>query len=491
MATDGTPRALAGVIEGARQSSAVTRLPIDTILASRDGEQRPITGGASASPDGSGTGGVTICFRDLAEERRAETDRVSLVSLVAQARTEVAAREHVEATLRETEDQLRHAQKMEAVGRLAGGAAHDFNNALSVILSYAELIMSELEPDDPIREDLTAIRHAGKRASELTRQLLLFSRHDMVQPQVLDMNEILVGTEKMLRRLVGEDVELVSLPAALDATVRVDPGSIEHMIMNLAVNARDAMPDGGKLTIATADATLDEAEASEQLGVKAGRYVCLSVSDSGTGMDLATQARMFEPFFTTKERGKGTGLGLSTVFGIVKQSGGHIRVDTEPGDGTTFHIYLPLVEDRAEDAAGQLVPRQLKGTETVLLVEDEEHVRSAARSILVRQGYRVLDAGTPEEALALARAHAGPIELLLSDVVMPQMSGPELATKLGADRPGTRILFMSGYSEDSLLRQRVADSGIALLQKPFTFDSLARRVREVLDSRAHQAGQAS
>ncbi len=477
------PGGVRRLLDRAVESQAFVPFSADSVLASGDGEARPLDGGVVAHD-----GAVKFVFRDVGGDRRAETDRVSLVSLVAQARTEVAARRTVEATLRETEEQLRHAQKMEAVGRLAGGAAHDFNNALSVILSYAELIMSGLGPDDPIREDLTAIRHAGKRAAELTRQLLLFSRHEMLEPQVLDVNESLVATENMLRRLMGEDVELVSLPGALDATVRVDPGSLEQMIMNLAVNARDAMPDGGTLTIATSEATLDDAYAAEHLGVKPGNYVELRVTDTGTGMDLATQARMFEPFFTTKERGKGTGLGLSTVFGIVKQSGGHIRVETEPGSGSAFHIYLPRVEERAEEGVQKLAPRRLSGSETILLVEDEELVRSAARTILLRQGYGVLDAASASEALAVAKAHAGNIDLLLSDVVMPQMAGPELAALLCRARPEVRVLFMSGYADDSRLHQRVLDSGALLLQKPFTFESLSRRVREVLDAPVERAG---
>jgi two-component system cell cycle sensor histidine kinase/response regulator CckA len=393
-----------------------------------------------------------------------------------------AGRKRAEEALRQSEDQLRHAQKMDAVGRLAGGVAHDFNNVLSVILSYSDLLLSELPTGDPMRGDVEEIRKAGKHAADLTRQLLMFSRQQVLEPKVLDLNDVITRMDKMLRRVVGEDVELVSTRAATLGKVRVDPGSMEQVIMNLVVNARDAMPVGGKLTIETANVILDEAYAEEHLGVKAGPYVLLAVSDSGGGMDRATQARIFEPFFTTKAMGKGTGLGLSTVFGIVQQSGGSIWVYSELGKGTSFKVYLPVVEGELEEAQPQIAPTTLRGSETILLVEDEAQVRAVAHGILARKGYRVLVAASGGEALLLCEKHAGVIDLLLSDVVMPQMSGPELARRLATLRPTMKILCMSGYTDDAVVRHGALEAGIAFIQKPFTLDTLARKVREVLDA---------
>ncbi|MDO9016059.1 MAG: PAS domain S-box protein [Deltaproteobacteria bacterium] len=379
------------------------------------------------------------------------------------------------------EEQLRQAQKMEAVGQLAGGVAHDFNNLLSVVLGYSDMMLADMAPGSPARGDVEEIRRAGARASELTRQLLMFSRQQVVAPAVLDLNDVLGGVDAMLRRLLGEDVELTLVPGASLGHVRADRGSIEQVIMNLAVNARDAMPVGGKLTMGTANVVLDEEYATVHLGAKPGAYVMLSVSDTGTGMDRATLARVFEPFFTTKEQGKGTGLGLATVFGIVQQSGGTVWVYSELGLGTTFKVYLPRVDEDVDESRTSGAPTTLRGTETILLVEDEDQVRDVARGILRRHGYTVLEARSAGEAILLSEQEAGPIHLLLSDVVMPQMSGPVLAKRLAPSRPAMRVLCMSGYTDDAAVRHGVIEAEFAYLQKPLTIEALTRKVREVLD----------
>ena len=395
---------------------------------------------------------------------------------------DLTERRKTEAALRRTEDHLRQAQKMEAVGRLAGGVAHDFNNVLSVILSYAEMLQADLKQDDPMRGDLEEISKAAQRAAGLTRQLLLFSRQQVVQPRVLDLNDILAGMDKMLRRLLGEDVDLTSVPAPQAGRVRADPSSIEQVIMNLVVNARDAMPTGGQLTIETQNVDLDEEYVREHPGSMPGPHVMLAVSDSGMGMDRATQSRIFDPFFTTKEAGKGTGLGLSTVFGIAQQSGGSIWVYSEPGKGATFKVYFPRVTAEMDAPHPTLPPVTLRGRETILLVEDEEQVRAVAQGILERNGYRVIAARSPGEALILCEEHSGTIDLLLTDVVMPQMSGPELARRIAKVRSDTRVLCMSGYTDDSIVRHGVLESGVAFLQKPFTPETLMRKVREVCNT---------
>ncbi len=394
---------------------------------------------------------------------------------------DVTDRKRAAEMLARTEEQLRHAQKMEAVGRLAGGVAHDFNNLLSVVLSYAGMILGDLQEDDPLRADLAEIQVAGERAAQLTRQLLAFSRQQVLTPKIVDLNQAVGAMEKMLGRLVGADVEVTVLPASGLGKVKVDPGQVEQVLMNLVVNARDAMPRGGKLTIQTKNVDLDEGYARDHLGVQPGPYVMLAVTDTGAGMDRATQTRVFEPFFTTKDSGKGTGLGLATVFGIVKQSGGHIWLYSEPGKGTTFRVYLPRV-----DGAGELIPSQPpsadsgRGSETILLVEDDEQVRVVARGILRRAGYVVLEAPSAGEALLTSEQHGAPIHLLLTDVVMPRMSGPQLADRLKGARPQMRVLFMSGYTGEAITQHGVLESGRAFLQKPLTPDSLTRKVREVL-----------
>ena len=388
---------------------------------------------------------------------------------------------HMEDARATLEDQLRQSQKMEAVGRLAGGVAHDFNNMLSVILSYAELIIADLKPNDPLRSDVEQINTAATRAAGLTRQLLTFSRRSIIEAKVVDLNEVLVGMGKMLERILGEDVELQLVTPPSVGRVKVDPTHIEQVIVNLVVNARDAMPTGGKLTIETANVVLDEDYAAAHLPSQPGRHVMLAVSDTGVGMARETQARIFEPFFTTKGVGKGTGLGLSTVFGIVQQSGGNIWVYSEPGTGTTFKVYLPRVDDEVDVVRPAPAPATLRGTETVLLVEDEEQVRAIVLNILGRYGYRVLSAQSAGEALLLCEKHEGAIDLLLTDVVMPQMSGPELAKRIAAIRPEIKVLCMSGYTDDSVVRHGVLAAGVAFIQKPVTPASLAGKVREVLD----------
>src|SRR5438874_2301315 len=384
-------------------------------------------------------------------------------------------RKRAEEALRRSEEQLRQAQKMEAVGRLAGGIAHDFNNLLTVITSYGDLLLEDLAPDDPRRDDVDQIRKAAEGAAALTRQLLAFSRQQVLEPKVLDLRAILAGTEKLLRRLIGADVHLATSLAPDLGAVKADPGQLEQIIINLAVNARDAMPGGGRLTI--------EATGMEEVEGRPGRWVMLAVSDTGNGMDEQTKARIFEPFFTTKESGKGTGLGLATVYGIVKQAGGFIWVDSEPGGGTTFKVYLPRVDEPAEPADARPAPAEVRGgTETVLVVEDAASVRMVTRQVLERHGYTILEAPNGDTALRLAAKHHGPIDLLLTDVVMPGLSGRQLAEQLVRLRPSMKVLYVSGYGENAVVHHGILESGVAYLQKPFTPETLARRVRDTLDA---------
>jgi two-component system, cell cycle sensor histidine kinase and response regulator CckA len=384
---------------------------------------------------------------------------------------------------RELEDQLRQSQKMEAFGQLAGGVAHDFNNLLTVINGYSDLLLRGLGTGEPIRLNVEEIRRAGERAASLTSQLLAFSRKQVLQPKVLKLNSVVADVDKMLRRLIGEDIDLLTVLEPSLGQIKADPGQIEQVILNLAVNARDAMPQGGQLIIETANVYLDNEYARRHLFIQPGQYVMLALSDTGCGMNAETQERLFEPFFTTKEQGKGTGLGLSTVYGIIKQSGGDIWVYSKVGKGTTIKIYLPRVAGIVESDEARDAPTELpQGRETVLLAEDEEQVRRIARVILEMSGYHVLEASGGDEALSIYKQHEGQIHLVMTDVVMPQMSGRELAQSLERLQPGIKVLYMSGYTDDAIVRHGLLDQEIAFLQKPFTPEALTCKVREVLDA---------
>jgi PAS domain S-box-containing protein len=379
------------------------------------------------------------------------------------------------------EGQLLQAQKMEAVGRLAGGVAHDFNNVLTAILGYTGLLLDGLPTLSPLRPDLEEIRKAAERAAGLTRQLLAFSRKQVLETRVLDLNELVADMDRLLRRLLGEDMDVVTNLDRTLGAVRADPAQLEQVVVNLAVNARDAMPQGGRLLIETRNAELDDSYAREHAPVRPGRYVMLALSDAGTGMTPETMAHVFEPFFTTKEAGRGTGLGLSTVYGIVKQSGGYVWCYSEPEQGTTFKVYLPRVDEPIERLPVRAAAGPTHGSETILLVEDESDLRALTRRVLEKHGYRVLEAGTAGAALALTGEHTGPIHLLLADVVLPGASGRMLADELLTRRAELKVLFMSGYTEDAVVRRGVLAANTAFIQKPFSAEGLAAKVREVLD----------
>ncbi len=401
--------------------------------------------------------GIRATIQDITEQKRAEEEKAAL------------------------QEQLRQSQKIEAIGRLAGGIAHDFNNLLTVIKGYSQLSLVETKDGDRLKENLEEIKNAAEKAADLTRQLLAFSRRQILEMKVLDLNIILRNLNKLLRRVIGEDIELMTIPAEDLGRVKTDPGWIEQVIMNLAVNARDAMINGGKLTIETANVDLDEAYARGHIAVKPGRYVMLSVSDTGVGMTPEVSQQVFEPFFTTKEKGKGTGLGLSTVYGIVKQSGGNIWVYSEPDHGTTFKIYLPRVDEPADELKDKVVVEELpRGSETILVVEDEEEVRKVAVRILKRQGYTVFDTPDGEGALVVCEKRKEPLHLILTDVVMPGMGGRQLVERCWQIRQDFKVLYMSGYTDNAIVHHGVLAEGINYIQKPFTVDALARKVREVL-----------
>jgi signal transduction histidine kinase/ActR/RegA family two-component response regulator len=396
---------------------------------------------------------------------------------------DITQRVSAERALRQSEEQLRHSQKMEAIGRLAGGVAHDFNNLLTAILGYSQIVRDRLIIEGLCTDDIDEIRKAGTRASSLTRQLLTFSRKQIMQPQVVDLNELTRDMQKLLKRLLGEDVQLTTRLAPDLHQVLADPGQVEQVIMNLAVNARDAMPRGGVLTVETANVRLDDDAVQSLRPLTPGDYVLLTVTDTGMGMDEETRTRVFEPFFTTKEEGRGTGLGLSTVYGIVNQCGGAIDLSTAPDQGTSFRVYLPRTEPGAVPVAGPYFqPEQLHGNETVLLVEDEEWVRTLVRQSLEQRGYTVLSAGDGQEALRIHEQYRGTIHLLLTDVVMPRMGGVALAERMQLVRPSTRWLYISGYTDHVSFRNHPANNGKQFLQKPFTIQDLMLRVRAILDS---------
>ena len=462
---------------------SVAEFIIDPVLAARSAHIDTLKQGGSPrldlecrKKDGSAIG-VALSTTPLFDEQGAYEGVLMMLTDI----TERQRAERAEETLRATEEQLRQAQKLEALGQLAGGVAHDFNNILSVILGYTSMLTAEMKPSDPVRADISEIHHAGERASELTRQLLAFSRKQVLQPRLVDVKAVIARTEKMLRRLLGEDIELQLVESPESTIVKADPGQLEQVLLNLAVNARDAMPSGGRLLIEAARTTLSDEEA-RALGAAPGPYVEIIVVDNGTGMDEAVLAHVFEPFFTTKEKGKGTGLGLSTVFGVVKQSAGHVSVTSTPGEGTRFRILLP----REESTSESILPVRLTDTpstsgEVVLLVEDDDQLRTLTRNVLQRAGYRVLEAATPGEAILISEQHVGAIDLLLTDVVMPRMGGHPLALRLAERRPDMKVLYVSGYTDDMVLRHGVELGQLAFLAKPFTPASLCAKVREVLE----------
>jgi len=437
----------------AEEMAGQARTAFETCAVCRDGKKVDIL--LSSAPLYDASGAITGAVRILAD---------------------ITARKRLE-------EQLRQSQKMEAIGRLAGGVAHDFNNLLTVILGFSEMVKEHFSAGDDARELVEQIHQAGQRASLLTRQLLAFSRKQIVQPAVLNLNNLLLSAEKMFRRLIGEDIELRMIPAADLGAIKADPGQMEQIVMNLVVNARDAMPQGGRLTIETANVFVSEDRTKQNAGLRPGSYVRLTVSDTGCGMDEATKARIFEPFFSTKGE-KGTGIGLATVFGIVQQSHGHLEVESRPEAGATFRIYLPM--EKQPDSAGQTQTGQrgpLHGTETILLVEDEATVRQLASVVLRRHGYKVIEACNGAEALQQAQQAHETVHLLVADLVMPQMSGRQLVEQLRTLRPETKTLYMSGYADDAIIRHGVQGTRAPFLHKPFSADALARKVREILDEK--------
>jgi len=395
---------------------------------------------------------------------------------------DITERKQAEEQVKALQEQFRHSQKMEAIGRLAGGIAHDFNNLLTVIKGYCELLLMDMEGEDHFKESIEKVHGAAKRAAGLTRQILAFSRRQIMEMKVIDLNTVLKDLDKMLRRLIGEDVGMESFLKSDLGRVKADPGQVEQVIMNLAVNARDAMPEGGKLIIETDNIELDQDYAKRHIDVESGHYIMLSVSDTGCGMPPETAQKIFEPFFTIKERSKGTGLGLSTVYGIVKQSGGDIWVYSEPGKGTTFKIYLPRVDEPLSGFdEGARTDGLVRGNETILIVEDDKEVRKLALRMLTKQGYMVLEAANADEALAICKERKDPVHLILTDVVMPGLSGRQLIQALSLVRHDFKVIFMSGYTENAIVHHGVLDNDTEFIAKPFTLGNLSRKIREVLD----------
>ena len=422
----------------------------------RDGSWRVLESVCESLLEDPAVAGVVINSRDITERREAEDE------------------------LHESREQLLQSQKMEAVGRLAGGVAHDFNNLLTAIKGFTELLLLDFDQRDPRYPFAHEIQAAANRAASLTRQLLAFSRKQVLQPRVIDLNASVTDMEKMLRRLIGEDVELVTNRAPDLGRIKADPGQIEQILLNLVVNARDAMPSGGRLAITTWNESVSPEQAQRHGEAAPGTYAVVSVRDTGAGMSKEVQRRIFEPFFTTKEQGRGTGLGLSTVYGIVQQSGGFVSVESAPGEGADFRVYLPAVDEGVPQTDQRLESGPVEGTETVLLVEDEKAVRVLVRRVLDRMGYTVLEAEHGPQALEIMAARTEPVDLLLTDVIMPGMSGRELADQLQRSHPGIKVLFMSGYTDEAISQHGVLVSGVAFLETPCTPDILLRRVREVL-----------
>ena len=451
---DGTPHPQEECPIYAALKKGETRIKDNDLFWRKDGSSFPVDYAATpiGPGDGSSSVGAVVVFRDV-------TERLSL------------------------QNQFLQAQKMEAIGNLAGGIAHDFNNLLAAIMGYAEIIMMDFPANQPYHPYLQEIVKVANRGASLTRQLLAFSRKQIMQPRVFNLNEVVAEMDAMLRRLIGEDIDLVTILSPELEGVQADPAQIEQVIMNLAVNARDAMPTGGKLTIETANVHLDEAYAQHHHAVVPGPYVMLAMSDSGSGMDAETKSRIFEPFFTTKELGKGTGLGLATVYGIVKQSGGNIWIYSEPGQGTTFKIYLPRVVGDVESIKSESLPAlHLPGSETILVVEDNDNLREVICKTLGKQGYVVLEAANGKDALQIFDNRTWPIDLLLVDVVLPQMSGAEVVKRLQEFDPNLKVLYMSGYTNNAIVHHGVLDTDVAFLQKPFKGTALLLKIRDVLDS---------
>ena len=417
-------------------------------------------------------------------EQRVEERTAELMKTIVILEEQITERRQAEKARSELEQKLHESQKMEALGQLAGGVAHDFNNLLTIIIGYTGLLLKHrLADDDPTRKEVAEIQRAGVQAANLTNQLLAFSRRQMLQPKVIDLNQVITEVETMLRRLIGENIHFMTILEPDLGRVRVDMGQMEQVIINLVINARDAMPRGGTLTITSANATVDEAEIEQHLQAKPGDFVRLTVSDTGIGMDAATQARIFEPFFTTKAKGEGTGLGLATVHGIISQSDGYLTVDSAPNQGATFNLYLPRVEAEVDRQHSHPdVVGSLNGTETILLVEDEKPVRQIAHQILQWQGYTILEADHGDEALLICEQYHGPIHLLITDVIMPQLSGPELAERLTLLRPECKVIYMSGYAGEAIAHYGVLTDGATFLQKPFSQEGLTKVVRKVLDN---------
>lgn len=484
---DGTMRFVSDAIEpvlGVSASSVFGANLLDSLIPEDAQASREVLRDLAGSPDS--VRDFTVRLRSAAGELK--TLEITAKNLVGDPRVggflcvarDVTAR-------RKLEDQLAHAQRLESVGRLAGGVAHDFNNILAAVLAHAELAREGLPPDAAVREDLAAIEGAARRAAELTQQLLTFARKQVVRPTVVDLNSLLASMQRLLRRVLGDDVELETVMGSPIWPVEADQGQLEQVIMNLAINARDAMPSGGRLMIETANVTFD-APTLELRGMTAGQYALLSVSDSGQGMDEATRVRIFEPFFTTKEVGKGTGLGLATVYGVIARCGGHVFVYSEPGVGTTFKIYLPRSTKRPTAAPPEAPRVTASQGETILVVEDHDPLRQVVVRSLSQYGYRVLAAPRPGQALALAAAHPGRIDLLLTDVVMPEMSGKALATALLEGRPELEVVYMSGYTGNTIVHHGIPDAGVHFLPKPFTPSVLLAKIREVLDASSRTSG---